>query len=101
MCVCVLEGWTIYAITLGCQARGPQPLLPSCDVLGLCGVAGVLAFLRDMDPKSPRAVSSFLAKETANVSKLKIWQGGDDSQFPVGAQCDDEGACDSEAAGQE
>lgn len=32
VCECVLKGWTI--ITLGCQARGPQSLLPSSDVRG-------------------------------------------------------------------
>lgn len=94
VCLCVLEGWTIHAITLGCQARGPQPLLPSSDMRGLCGVAGVPAGLRDMDSQFPRAVSPFLAKETADVSKLKMWQGGDDSGLPVRAQCADGGACD-------
>ena len=94
VCLCVLEGWTIHAITLGCQARGPQPLLPSSDMRGLCGVAGVPAGLRDMDSQFPRAVSPFLAKETADVSKLKMWRGGDDSGLPVRAQCADGGACD-------
>ena len=42
----------------------------------------------------PRAVSPFLAKETADVSKLKMWRGGDDSGLPVGAQGADGGACD-------
>ena len=41
VCLCVLEGWAIHAITLGCQARAPQPLLPSSGVRGLCAVAGV------------------------------------------------------------
>ena len=40
-----------------------------------------------MDSQSPRAVSPFLAKEAADVSKLKIWRGGDDSGLPVWAQC--------------
>lgn len=64
-------------------------------------MAGVLDGLGDVDSQSSRAVSPFLAKEAADVSKLKMWRGGDSSGLPVWAHCDDKGAHDREAARQE
>jgi len=115
VCVCVRAcvlvcsgglGHTCYHLGMpGQGATAPPSLLwrawpvccgwgPSSGVRGLCAVAGVPAGPRDMDSQFPRAVSPFLAKETADVSKLKMWRGGDDSGLPVGAQGADGGACD-------